>query len=86
MLIIYYKKQNINIYRERYISISRIYSGKRMCVRSSVKSSRNYSQLYKQMSMHVGGKSENDEEIEMNVKRFDERKRTYYVATLTAMI
>lgn len=43
-----------------------------MCVRSSVKSSRNYSLLYKQMSMHVGGKSENDEEIEMNVKRFDE--------------
>lgn len=38
------------------------------------------------MSMHVGGKSENDEEIEMNVKRFDERKRTYYVVTLTAMI
>lgn len=32
MLIIYYKKRNIKMYRERYISISRIYSGKRECV------------------------------------------------------
>lgn len=49
-----------------------------MCVRSPVKSSRNYSLLYKQMSMHVGGKSENDEEIEINVKRFDEKKQTHH--------
>ena len=40
------------------------------------------------MRMHVGGKGENDEEIEINMKRFqfDERKRTYYVVTLTAVI
>lgn len=40
------------------------------------------------MHINVGGKSKDDEEIQMDVKRveFDERKRTHYVATLTTVI
>lgn len=39
------------------------------------------------MRINVGGKNK-DEEIEMNVKRFefDERKRAHYVVTLTTVI